>query len=291
MKHEYILNYLDHLQPPDYFDRIFYEMTVDELIQSITELLQFDTREVVSDTCVFIRDAILLAPHSPHVQAFRNQVYESDVISHLERLVLSTHYLHRRNAAFTLGKINSVKSIPILHQAVYQLHDRDPIILPRLILEINWLERNDSFDLLTFISKSTNYIARWSLLDILSTFTSMESWKTIKQPILAALQQEAHPFLQQEALYRYNQSFFNIHHASLSRTKKQQLQKYIRTLEPEMKFEDIDLWFHNHLYEQNKRDYSIEELEQFIEVQTPKLIEQRKRYDKQHPRKKSSRAG
>jgi hypothetical protein len=106
------------------------------LIDALAALLLSFDLEQVSTTCGFIRDMVLIAQkHDIDLQG-GELFHKSAIIPQLESLVFADNHFIRAQDIYTLGKVCSTRSVPILHRAFHHLRDRDPLLLPGLLFEV-----------------------------------------------------------------------------------------------------------------------------------------------------------
>lgn len=265
-----ILNYIDHLEDEAYFTALLGANETHELIQILVDLLRSEDAERVSFTCLFIRDLLCIAPRYQLGLAFRAAFFISALVLELERLVLAKHYSIRHEAIYTLGKTGSTRSIPALHRAFKLFRASDPLLLPRLISEIWWLESDQrSWELIDVMLASPLYLTRWAVLGILTTWSGEGAIRAIQQQCYAALRFDEYPLIRAEATYEYQQFLFEQRLPALTKTEKRKQRKEIDRYKPALSFADVEVKFGNYMFTNNLATYSLDELDQFITSDVP----------------------
>src|SRR5262245_54877756 len=115
---EKILNY-HRYQTQKYIEEIITAEPIDVLYQEIASILFSSETQEINDTCWFLQDTII-STRGDIADYFRDGVYVSPVVTALESLVLnSKSHSVRCRTTFTLGKIWSKNSLPLLKVAFY----------------------------------------------------------------------------------------------------------------------------------------------------------------------------
>lgn len=193
-----ILTHYRYGGQPHYTERLLTSVPLDVLYQTITDLLRSNSPSEFAETCFFIQD-VVISTHTENAERFREGVYSSPVVSALESLVKYAPQYHARNlATYTLGKIWSINSVGIMIEAFYQHFETDPLLVPRLLDEIKWL--NDVRDAphdMTCMEEAVhnwNYLTRWAVVD--HCYRGPDSRNI---PCLEILSQDENPAIRAEA--------------------------------------------------------------------------------------------
>ncbi|BAY07081.1 HEAT repeat domain-containing protein [Calothrix sp. NIES-2098] len=264
-----ILNYLSYLGDSEYMVEI---VTSPGAVDSLIKLLHSDNPEIVSYASLFITDFVLSGSRNNICKESWETQLRSKIIAELEHLVLINNHFIRKQVIYTLGKICSYDSVPVLLQAFHELRDRDPILLPRLVGELFWLGVENRFDILEIAIASKHYTTRWAVLELLGEFiyrvpdeedeTFLMQYKFYEQ-----LRHDSHRFVKTEAEYKYQISELNHrkHQENMSKSEYKKLYRELNKLKPSLTFFGISLQFCNYMSRNNLSIYTIEELENFID--------------------------
>jgi hypothetical protein len=278
MIQETILNYIDHLEDPAYVASLLSESKEDGVIEALVELLNSDNHARVGSACLFIRDLVLIASKHPSTIPFRDAFFESPIISALERMLLTDNYFMRRHCIYTLGKVGSTESVPALHHAFHILQVRDPLILPKLVGEIWWLEERKSWSLVDAMMTSPHYPIRWATLETLRSWSDNGELQDIKWHCYTSLRGDDHHFIRAEAEYEYQQALFVQRLSALSKAERRKQRKALEQYRPLVSFADIDVWFSNYMHTNLLVDYSLNEIDRFISKGVVQIARDRETY-------------
>jgi hypothetical protein len=269
-----ILHYLGYLQDVDYLAMIVNSASSTELYSIINKLLQSEDYEIVSSTCLFIRDLMLFGSRHPDCEKFVKGYSESSIVKTLEKLIFSPKHFIRKQAVYTLGKTCCYSSISVLSQAFSAFRDIDPILLPRLIGEMGWLGAENLWALIDSMMSSQIYMTRWAVIDVLSEFVGDDArledelfqskFRCIEQ-----LRRDLNTLIQSEAESEYQLlKFRNSAHDLPKAERKKKLKDLERRYKPAFNFTYISSAFTNHLHTKGLTQYSVAELEAFISDMT-----------------------
>ncbi|MCT7972248.1 HEAT repeat domain-containing protein [Laspinema olomoucense] len=263
-----ILNYLSYLNDSDYIAEIVSSLGADE---TLIQLLHSEELETIAATCLFITDAVLLGSQNQICQEAWESHSKGAIVPELERLVLSDNHFIRQQVIYTLGKICSYDSIPILLRAFHQFRDQDPILLPRLVGELFWLGVDHPGDVIQSMIASPQYLTRWAVLKILPEFIHNSPDETderflMRYKFCESLCDDSNFLIQAEAKYEYQFLKLNLRRRqeNLSKSEYKKQKKELQRLKPGLSFFQVSGQFNNYLYENRLYNYSIEELETFV---------------------------
>jgi hypothetical protein len=263
-----ILNYGDYLGNSDYIAEVVSDDGADE---EIINLLTTDNVASINDTCLFIRDYFLSCATNQICEASWNHKFKSLIIPQLEKLVFADNHFIRKQVIYTLAKICSYESVPILLQAFEQFRDEDPILLPQLVGELFWLGVDNCGDLMATMITSNQYTTRWAVIATLPTFMYHHADDTDENLVMRInfcehLRHDANKFVQAEAEYEYQCLMLrrSQQQENLSKSEYKQRRQQIKTLKPALSFSQVEVEFSNYLYNHNLGKYTIPELEKFI---------------------------
>jgi hypothetical protein len=257
-----IRNYISHLGDSEYMAEI---VTSPNAVDTLIKLIQIHD----GDTCLFIRDFVIACSRNDICKQVWENELELAIIPELEKLLFVDNHFIRRTIIYTLGKICSYSSIPIMLNLFSQVRDKDPIILPLLVGELFWLGVDNGWQIVESMTTSNNYITRWSVMETLGRFiysSHEDETFLIRYKFCQQLRSDIHLLVRTEAEYEYQFLEFNRQkHQDMSKSDyKKQTKALKKQLEPHLYFSNVAIQFSNSLYQQNLYTYSIQELENFI---------------------------
>lgn len=237
---------------------------VQALCAALSTLLHADDEEAIRDACLVIRDGVLLAGE-PLGRVFRRGLDENSVIARLEALLFTDNFNTRDVAAYTLGKIVSRSSLPILIDAFATYRDTDPLLVARLISECIWLGAN-KWRLLAQALESPVYMTRWSILDTLGAAYPEPTKRDERRRMryLETLRRDSQSLVRQEATYRVHAIALALGR-DISPEERQRQEDVLAALEPPFPNMICDIKFTNHLHQTKRTSYTVRELEDFID--------------------------
>jgi hypothetical protein len=270
-----ILDYYDnYVSESAYLDDIAGSVAVNDLFAATVELLQSSDHKTLPATLLFVQDLISYYPSEAR-QAVSTAYPGSIVVQALEALLHSECHGTRKQAAYVLGKTGSESSVKAMTEAFHQWRDRDPIMLPRLMGELGWLGAENFDELLDAMVASQRFPTRWATVSLLQEFldepeTALFDQKKQRWEIL---RHDPHPLIRQEAEYQYQLQLFRLEASRLSpaeikqhKADRRKARKALdRQYEPGITFSAITSHFMNYCYELGRKDYTIDQLEAFIE--------------------------
>ncbi len=269
MIRDIVLSYVDHLMDFAYLGDALSQCDTPQLVDGIVGLLHDPDRNVVGQACLFICDLILIAPKRGLWLAFRDAYSTSPIVPTLEELVLAKNHFIRDHAIYTLGKTCSTASVPALYRAFQSLRDRDPLILPNLIFELKWLgfEAQELWSLVDGMTTSSRFTTRWAALAVLEKHASgadPDLSGAIEQ-CFERLCHDDHPLVRAEAEYRHQEWLVRQRSSTLVKAESRKRRRDLKRYKPAFLFWDIEMRYSHYLSLHRLIDYSIADLEQFIE--------------------------
>jgi len=260
-----IRKYINYLGDAEYMADV---VTSPGAVDSMIKLLQSNDSEIINETCFFIRDFVLSCSQNPTCRQSWESQLKSAIIPEIENLLFADHHFIRRDAVYTLGKICSYDSIPVMLNAFYQLRDRDPILLPRLIGELFWLGVNNPWDIIDSMAVSDRYTTRWAVVHVWGEFdcTSPNEDFVMAHKLCDRLRRDAHRLVREQAEYNYQSLELQRrkHQENMSNAEYRQQRKELKKKCTFLPFGNIILQFGKYMCERNLHTYTIEELETFI---------------------------
>lgn len=243
-----ICNYLDHIQDNEYIQGIFQEADAKTIIAIVISIVNEENYDTAHEVLSFLRDAAINWPPKPEeiTNDVRKYIGESpNLINCLADKITSENYWIRSSAVYTIGKLSFEQHAKYLLDVFPIYLEKDPLLLPKLTFEINWLKPETLESLVDKIIASHNYLIRWSVLECLEFYTNPSKKLFLKW--YKILEKDENPYIAEEAKY-----------------KIAELEK-LKTKEPSITFENISLRFNNYLYQNKKSTYSINEFDDFVQ--------------------------
>ncbi|MBD1933124.1 HEAT repeat domain-containing protein [Trichocoleus sp. FACHB-69] len=268
-----IRKYITYLGDSEYMAEV---VTSPGAVDTLIKLLQSNDDKIIGDTCLFITDFVLSCSRNDTCKQSWERELKPAVIPKLEHLVLADNHFICKQVIYTLGKICSYDSVPVMLNAFHQLRDQDPILLPRLIGELFWLGVDNGWDVIDSMVASNQYTTRWATMTALDEFVydSQKEDETflMRKKFCNHLRHDAHPLVREEAEYNYN--FLELqrrkHHEKMSKHEYKKQKNYFSNLEDFLQFKSIATHFSNYMYAHNLPTYTIKELKLFIDNQYKK---------------------
>lgn len=262
-----ILNYLNYLGDSEYMAEV---ATSPGAVDTLIKLLQSNNEETVSYACLFITDFVLSCSQNNICKQSWKKL-ESAIIPQLEHLVFADNHFIRKQVIYTLGKICSYNSVPVLLHALHELGDRDPILLPRLVGELFWLGVDNRCDVIESIIVSKQYTTRWAVVVTLEEFiyhlpNQEDETFLMRYKFCNHLRQDSHPLVQAEAEYKYQVLELNRrkHKENMSKSDYKKQRKELKKIQSFLSFSSVCSQFSNYMYKRNLHTYTTEDLEGFI---------------------------
>ena len=274
-----IADYIDHLGDPGYFATVISSTGEQGLIDALARIIRSDDDERVNQACLFIRDLILIAPKHGVGLAFRDRYYASPIIDELERALIADNHFIRKHAIYTLGKTGSTRSITEMYRAFDLLSERDPVILPRLVGEIWWLEQDKkNWSMIDRMTGGTHYTTRWASLQAIAPYSRFEGLQEVMLRCIECLRADDEPLVRAEAEYRYREIALAGVSPELSKAEYKRRRRELDRSRPEVCFQDIELWFVHFLIAHHMVSYSLGDLEQFMATELSICVQNRRNY-------------
>ncbi len=268
-----ILDYWNkYLSEGSYLDELAGSVAVDDLFAATVELLQSSDYETLSTTLGFVQDLIIYSPGDER-QAVKAAYPESIVVKAVETLLLSKNHFLRQQTGYTLGKTCSYSSLPAMIEAFDWWRDRDPLMLPFYMGELGWLRAENYDELADSMISSPCFITRWASISCFAGSSKRECQRRFDW-----LRNDRSELVRLEAEYDYRVHLFRARGGKEFSAEPlfqitPERAAIDKQYEPAVTFTAIKVAFENHLSKNNLTDYTIAQLETFIEeyVAEPKL--------------------
>jgi HEAT repeat protein len=270
-----IINYLSYLEDSDYMAEV---ATSPGAVETLIKMLQDDDPDTVGYAGLFITDLVLSCSRNEVCKSAWETQLEPIIIPEVERLVFAENHFIRKQVIYTLGKICSYDSVPVLLQAFYEYRESDSILLPRLIGELFWLGVENPLDILESMVESQYYTTRWAVIKLLGEFiyhspSEEDATFSMKYNFSEKLRNDSHPLIKVEAEYEYQLLALNHRklQENMSKSDYKKQRKDLKKLEPSLSFFGISLQFSHYMVANNLFTYTMQELETFIDNKIKQL--------------------
>ncbi len=272
-----IAAYVDHLDDIDYLRALYRDFENNVIIAALAELLQHTDHVAVGFVLLFIRDAVLVG-QSLKNRAFGEAIYKITV-PQIEALLFSENHFIRGHAVYCLGKLVSKTSIPQMQLAFERFRSCDPLLLDGLVFELQWLGANNQWTLIDRLVGNPYYLIRWAALGILAERYQRQYVHYYRRHF-RHLSHDSNPLVCAEAIYcsEYCPKWESFKQSKLKRISaaKNQTEFYSWIVDPDARFthqsEPRLTWtavsnkFRSELYNSGKIDYTLGELDQFVQA-------------------------
>jgi hypothetical protein len=261
-----ILDYENRISESDYLDELAESVGVDDLFAAIVELLQSQDEATLSTALLFVRDLVQWEPDENRL-AIKKHYPDSAVVRAVEALLRSDNHWIRQQVGTVLGKILSYGSVPAMVEAFHYWYDRDPLMFYFFLGEMSWLGAANIDELVEQMLSSQCFVTRWVGVSFLGGYCPS---KRQQQRQFDHLRNDPVLLVRQEAEYEYRCHLLRVsgrpafHYEPSFRITERQAaidQKY----QPVIALGMIRNIFHNHMSAKGMSDYTIPQLEAFIE--------------------------
>lgn len=259
-----ILDYFRDQEEPLYLPTVLSEAGVDGLVRSLLALLRSEDTEHNASACLWLRDMLLMEQKHPVTRAVRAGLPTSELLAQLHHMVWNP--ITCANVVYTLGKICSEESLPVLEQAISFYQEQDPLnLLPVLLCETRWLSSRPRWDLLEGVLNSSFYLTRWAGLNRLMQYGRFQDEGPEADRYLAGLRQDEHAQVRAEAEYEYQALQLRKRIRELTKPEQKEQRRQLRAQEPAVRFLDLQCRFGHYARERQLTMTSRAVLEQFVE--------------------------
>jgi len=274
---ELIISYIDFIEDSEYVLSIFQNQETKEIYRNLIVLLKSNNLEKIGSATLFLRDiclkGLLTIPEEITI-TFRELLPESGVFNALNENLYSKKIAVRSDTIYTIGKIGFRQNASLLVQAFAHYYENDPILIPNLLRELDWLTKNKIWNCVEKLIKHPEYIFRWSIVDLFTPYCGDLHYNKIVH-FLTILSKDKNKFVANEANYHLQSKLLDKAKKNLNKSQFKQEVKRINSLESQATFLDITLGFDKYLYNNKLDDYSINELIKFItnnfDINGPKM--------------------
>jgi hypothetical protein len=258
---------LDYWGESEDLDELAIAVTVDDLFTALVELLQSSDPTVQSQALFFTRDFAIWQTNEVRRTIREKQYPGSIVVKAVETLLFSNNHFLRQQTGYALGKICSYSSVPVMIEAFHHWRDRDPLMLPFFVGELGWLGAENFHDLVGQMISSPSFTTRWAAIDCLARSGGA---RRQQQSRFDLLRNDQNYLVRQEAEHAYRVHLFRIR----GRTEfypeppfefTPEREAIDKQYEPAITFTRIKQAFEYDLSSQDMTDYTIDQLEAFIE--------------------------
>lgn len=262
-----IKEFIDNFEDANYVSSIFAVAGVPAVIEALKVILTSGDKTSTLTALTFIRDV-----------RFGVCVVDEDIRAEFSKLlpelfpafkgcVFSDNYFIRTQAIYTIGKLCYRENIPILIEAFESYKTTDPLSIPGLFFELGWLGSEELQDLINEMINHPNYLFRWSTLEFFNSSkyqVDSEQHNLVKEQ-LAILQNDENKLVKAEANHLYAKVLLDEKKPNLAKAEFKAEVKSIKKIEPEIRFDSIEVVFQRYLSVAKKSNYSLEELDLFTQ--------------------------
>ncbi len=257
-----ILRCLDEgFENSDYMAKIVTALPLPEICALICNLLRSARAETFEMTALFMRDIVMMGRHNLNCVPFCDNYPDSAIVTTLEELLFSDNHFTRVGVIYTLGKTCSYGSGAALSRAFELYRDSDPLILDRLIGEMNWLGVENIDDYISFLVYSFSDLNRWAVVGAIHPIGN--DLRTIQWA--EALRQDKCELIRTEVEYEYQRKLKSLQTPILSKTEQRQRAKELKKIKPLLSFWNVRFLFEKYLDRSCLTQYTLTELESFVD--------------------------
>jgi len=249
-----LCSFLMHEETP--VDSILSVHSLEQVFLELDSILKNETPENIVYALGFIRDANLYK--HPFREGFHEHLASAKIWETFRDLLKAPNFNVRRNTIYTIGKLTNRDRAYLLSDAFPFYLAKDPINLPRLLLEHLWLTNKWNWDLVERIASADHYLKRWSLCQILDDTGDNDETKKRFLDVLTQLKSDANSLVAAEANFRFERVKVKLA-PKLTKAEWRKEVKRISSAEPRMTFEWTAMCFM-----ENRSDYSLDEFDQFV---------------------------
>lgn len=260
-----ILQYYRHACDLEYLAEVIGAVERPALDRLIVDLLAGNADDV-QRTCIFIRDLILPGSQHEGCKAFSEAYFGSPVVEALERLTSEARHFIGWHAIYTLGKTGSKSSLPALRGTFHARFETDPLLVPKLLGEIFWLDEREDGQLIEEAVGSSQYLTRWAILGMYDCRSEEAGspGRELRVRTYAQLLRDSNERVRAEAEYQQALLDLESKRAGMAKAERRAATREVERSKPLHCFSDVEVRFYNHLHENGKEDYSVSELDEFV---------------------------
>lgn len=269
--HALISDYTGYAEEEDFWTTLKATYPRKDIDSAVIELLNDGSADIVSTTCMFVRDIELIAPRIENPGCATGPLANLDIAKALEQLLSSDELLKRESAVYTMGKVGSITSLPVMKACLERTKDSDPLLISRLAFEICWLSGMTDFEWYRDqLLLSNSFLTRWAGLDVVSAGHSDEpGFYSSKIEAIAFVQNDSHHRVKESACFLLDKIRFEQGLKDLpSRSEKRKERRSLEARRPPF-FDDLDIRYRNHMREARVTGAYVEELRNFCDKTFP----------------------
>lgn len=201
----------------EYIQRIIAGMRAVDLVEKcVSELDKMTDREEIGNAIDFISDVYIARDamvSRRYASNFRNALDSAGRFRKcLGRFIVTPQRTVDSRIMGFFRYLNDTYS-PILHKAYEQAKETDPFSIPHVVSELNWITKSFHWDIVKGLSKSSDYLNRWSVLGLLEKSDCPAEDSEFGRKFLSIydrLRKDPIVLVAQEAVYLYVRLKFNL---------------------------------------------------------------------------------
>lgn len=248
--------FLAHEMTP--VDRILGQHTMEHVFQEIETILRSTELEAIGHVLGFVRDAS--GYEHPFREAFREHLAHSPLWGTLRDLLRAPLVHVRKDAIYTIGKLCCKEQAYLLSDAFPFYFDRDPINLPGLLSELEWLTHVWRWDFIEQIAAAEHYLFRWGLCEVFGQWSSEPREADRWLATMGRLKCDPNLLVAAEATWLVERIMVK-RRPKLPKPQWRQEVKRIKAMEPKLTFGMTTIQFMNARW---LGDYTLDEFDRFV---------------------------
>lgn len=267
-----IAEYVHNIESEEYIDRAMTQHGVQGLVQQAVRWVNSPEPDRVGDALLFIRDLGIGVFRAETTEAFRNELPNSGLFEALERCLHVPYVVTRLRAIYTFGKLCFAENAPVLIRAFNLRRELDPLIVPRLLQEVLWLDGDVDahWHRLHRLLASSHELTRWAALS--SALETRDEDRSLSRSLRLLDQciRDASPLIRAEARHAHAVLDRMIRLGAMNKQQRQTARELdkserrnIESLRPKIIFGDLEIRFTK--MHGMKPDYRVEDVLMFVE--------------------------
>lgn len=199
------------------------------------------------------------------------QLEASGYFQILQGYVEAPIFFKRADAVATLARMGHRESVGFLSEVFEERRDTDPFLMPGLVSEIRWLDRNTAAHdgRLGMLAGSSEAICRWAAVEIAGDMPSPGSTPAVIRDLISGLEDDPFSCVREQA--KYLEARFELCRKIDALTKEERIsmkqelsreKKRVESSRPDMTFSDLYIRFWN---AHEAPDYTCDDIYEFLD--------------------------